>query len=147
MSDHINFFMGNELVGSFQTSNLPTVDGSYNYEPIRGPGHANLHRELEKGKVPCCFYETGTQRVSFSVVACPTKGVLTLAGLEVAADLTAVMTAVDHVEVGRTAHQLAKDHGRNAYLYAAKLAGEAEAEGKADETEFWKAVSACLAPR
>lgn len=147
MSDHINFFMGSQLVGSFPTRNLPTVDGSYNYEPIRGPGHANLQRELEKGKVPRCFYETRTQRVSFSVVACPTKGLLTLAGLEVDADPTTVTTAVDHVEVGRTAHQLARDHGRNASRYAAKLAGEAEAEGKADETEFWKAVSAWLTPR
>jgi hypothetical protein len=57
------------------------------------------------------------------------------------------MSAVDYVEVGRTAHQLAKDHGRSAYLYAAKLAGEAEAKGEAVEAAFWKAVSDALKPR
>jgi hypothetical protein len=57
------------------------------------------------------------------------------------------MSAVDYVKVSRTAHQLALDHGHNAYLYAAKLAREANAAGKTDEAEFWKAVSAALAPR
>ena len=57
------------------------------------------------------------------------------------------MIAVDYVEVSRTAHQLAADHGRSAYLYADKLAGESEAAGKLDEAAFWKAVSAALVPR
>jgi hypothetical protein len=57
------------------------------------------------------------------------------------------MSAVDYVEVSRTAHQLALDHGHNAYLYAAKLSREADAEGKQDEADFWKAVSAALTPR
>jgi hypothetical protein len=57
------------------------------------------------------------------------------------------MSTVDFVEVSRTAHKLALDHGHNAYLYAAKLAREANAERKQDEAEFWKAVSAALTPR
>jgi hypothetical protein len=57
------------------------------------------------------------------------------------------MSAVDYVEVSRTAHQLALDHGHNAYLHAARLASEASLAGKFDEAEFWKAVSAALVPR
>ncbi len=57
------------------------------------------------------------------------------------------MSAVDYVEVSRTAHQLAADHGHNAHLYAARLSREAEAAGKSDEAAFWKAVSAALRPR
>jgi hypothetical protein len=57
------------------------------------------------------------------------------------------MSEVDYVEVSRTAHQLALDHGHNAYLHAAKLAREANVEGKTNEAEFWKAVSAALTPR
>jgi len=57
------------------------------------------------------------------------------------------MSMIDYVEVSRTAHQLALDHGHNAYLYAAKLAREANAEGKTDEAEFWSRVSAALTPR
>jgi hypothetical protein len=57
------------------------------------------------------------------------------------------MGTVDYVEVGRTAHQLRRDHGHDAHVYAAKLSREAEAEGKAAEAEFWKAVSAALTPR
>jgi hypothetical protein len=47
--------------------------------------------------------------------------------------LEVTVSAVDYVEVSRTAHQLSKDHGRNAAQYAAKLAREALAEGKSDE--------------
>ena len=57
------------------------------------------------------------------------------------------MSEVDYVEVSRTAHQLALDHGHNAYLQAAKWAREANVEGKTNEAEFWKAVSAALTPR
>jgi hypothetical protein len=57
------------------------------------------------------------------------------------------MSAVDYAEVSRTAHQLAADHGHNAYLYAARLSREADAEGKPDEADFWKAVFVALTPR
>jgi hypothetical protein len=57
------------------------------------------------------------------------------------------MSAVDYVEVSRTAHQLVLDHGPTAYLYAAKLASKANTEGKPDEADFWNAVSAALTPR
>jgi len=57
------------------------------------------------------------------------------------------MSEVNYVDVFRAAHQLALDHGHNAYLHAAKLAREANVEGKTNEAEFWNAVSAALTPR
>jgi len=57
------------------------------------------------------------------------------------------MNEVDYVEVSRVAHQLVADHGSNAYLFAAKLATEAESSGRADEAAFWGAVSAAVTPR
>lgn len=57
------------------------------------------------------------------------------------------MSTVDYIEVTRTAYQLQKDHGRNAWQYAERLAHEAAAEGKAQAAEFWKAVAAAIAPR
>ena len=38
-------------------------------------------------------------------------------------------------------------HGQNACQYAAELAAEALAEGKAEEAVFWTAVENCLKPR
>jgi hypothetical protein len=54
---------------------------------------------------------------------------------------------VDYVEVGRTAHQLDRDHGDNAWRYANGLADEAKLKGKNDDSEFWLAVSRTLEPR
>jgi hypothetical protein len=58
-----------------------------------------------------------------------------------------MLTEADWLEVSRTAHQLALDHGQSAHVYAAKLAREAAKEGKLQEAEFWRAVSASLTPR
>jgi hypothetical protein len=55
--------------------------------------------------------------------------------------------AVDYIEASRTAYQLSLDHGRNAYLYAEKLAREAKAEGKLEEAQFWDAVAGVIRPR
>lgn len=54
---------------------------------------------------------------------------------------------IDWVEVPRVAYQLSLDHGRNAYVYAAKLAAEAALAGKVEDAEFWNTVSATLTPR
>jgi hypothetical protein len=53
----------------------------------------------------------------------------------------------DFVEVSRKAHELSQSHGRNAYLYAGKLAAAALAEDNAEEHDFWKSVAAALVPR
>jgi len=87
MTDEVTFFMGSQVVGAFPRNRLPTMDGSYSYEPFRSPGHLNLHIQLKAGNAPLCFYKDGTQRVSFCVTASPAQGVLTLVGFEVANDL------------------------------------------------------------
>jgi hypothetical protein len=46
MTDEVAFFMGSQVVGEFSRNRLPTMDGSYSYEPLRTPGHLNLHIEL-----------------------------------------------------------------------------------------------------
>ena len=51
------------------------------------------------------------------------------------------------IEVFREAHQLSESHGHNAHEYAAALAAAALKEGKAAESEFWRAVQAALVPR
>jgi hypothetical protein len=53
----------------------------------------------------------------------------------------------DWIEVGRTAHELADRHGRNAYAYAKKLADAAKAEGRDAEADFWVKVSATVRQR
>ena len=79
----VDFYMGSQVVGSFLDYPLPTGDGTYRYEPYRGPGHLNLHKQLEAGKAPRCFYDTATQRVCFCVVGSRTPGVLELVGFDV----------------------------------------------------------------
>jgi len=78
-----DIYMGNQLVGLFQSPALPTTDGAYRYEAYRSPGHLNLQTQLKAGKTPRCFYETMTHRVCFCVIANATPGVLDLAGFEV----------------------------------------------------------------
>jgi hypothetical protein len=57
------------------------------------------------------------------------------------------MSAVDPVEVSRAAHQFRIDYGRNAHLYAARIADEASAAGNDGDMRFWRAVSVKLTPR
>lgn len=50
-------------------------------------------------------------------------------------------------KAGQVAYQLEFDHGHNAPFYAAKLAKEAELEGRLDEAEFWRYVSSSVTTR
>ena len=54
-----------------------------------------------------------------------------------------VASKPDPIEVFRKAHGLSGSH---AHTYAAKLASEAFAKGKAGEHAFWNAVEAALTP-
>jgi hypothetical protein len=57
MMDGADFYMDSQVVGAFPGGELPTVDGSYRYEPYRSPEHVNLHRQLQAGKAPRCGLE------------------------------------------------------------------------------------------
>jgi len=78
-----DFYIGHSVVGSFTGDAPPTVDATYSYEPYRGLGHYTLQKELKRSKAPRCFYHTREHRISFCVVACPSYGMLSLAGFEV----------------------------------------------------------------
>jgi hypothetical protein len=54
---------------------------------------------------------------------------------------------IDFTEVGRQAHELGLRHGRDAHYFAAKLALQAQSNGRTDEHAFWKAVERTLTPR
>lgn len=76
------FVFGNQPVGLFRHGISPAADGVYEYEPYRGPGHYSLQQELKSSHIPRCYYDSRQRRVSFSVVKCPSYGLLELAGFE-----------------------------------------------------------------
>jgi hypothetical protein len=55
--------------------------------------------------------------------------------------------AVDWVQVGREAHQLGRDYGKDAWIYATRFAERAQVGGEVEERAFWLAVAAALQPR
>ena len=63
-----DFYMGGQVVGFFKDRSPPTAEGTYPYEPYRGPGHLNLQKQLQSSRMPRCFYNTTDERVSFSTV-------------------------------------------------------------------------------
>jgi hypothetical protein len=73
-----DFMFEGMLVGFFKTDAAPAVDGSYSYEPYRGPGHSRMQAELRRSGSARCYYLSGSQRVSFTVSACPEYGMLQL---------------------------------------------------------------------
>jgi hypothetical protein len=79
---NVDFYIDSQVVGFFKDGARPTSDGIYAYEPYRSPGHLNLHNQLGSAQVPRCYYEYESQRVSFSVVANPSAGLLSLAGFD-----------------------------------------------------------------
>jgi len=54
---------------------------------------------------------------------------------------------IDWMAVGREAHQLERDHGSRAHLYAADQAVDAHKKSLGENEEFWNAVAASLRPR
>jgi hypothetical protein len=69
-------------VGCFEGSEYPQRNGQYVYMPYRGPGHLKMQTERRKIGHARCYYDVGAERISFTVVDCPTYGVLELADFE-----------------------------------------------------------------
>ncbi|HEX9397758.1 MAG TPA: hypothetical protein VF943_13580 [Burkholderiales bacterium] len=69
-------------VGLFKDGVVPDREGSYFYEPYRGPGHARMQQELKKVGIAQCEYLTETGRVRFTVSACSNYGVLQLTAFQ-----------------------------------------------------------------
>jgi hypothetical protein len=55
--------------------------------------------------------------------------------------------SADLIEVARVAYELGMRHGKNAFQYAQRLAGEALSAGQAQEAGFWQVVSDHLKTR
>ena len=53
----------------------------------------------------------------------------------------------DFIEVSRVAHQLGSSHGKDAYLYALRLAEQAKDIEDLESEHFWRTVYAALRPR
>jgi hypothetical protein len=54
---------------------------------------------------------------------------------------------LDFIAVSCVAHELTAAHGRDGWRHAGKSATAALTEGKDEESQFCKAVEACLKPR
>ena len=65
------FLFEGQPAGLLEAGTAPTTDGSYAYEPFRGPGHYKLALELKRAGTARCCYLAGDQRVWFTV--CPTS--------------------------------------------------------------------------
>ena len=83
MASGVAFFLGNQVVGAFPGARPPTSDGTYPYEPYRGPGHLNLCVQLEASHAPRCHYVFEDKRIEFSVLSRDQYGTLRLVGFEV----------------------------------------------------------------
>ncbi|HET7765853.1 MAG TPA: hypothetical protein VFK92_12255 [Burkholderiales bacterium] len=68
-------------VGAFNAEALPREDGDHEYEPYRGPGHLQMQETLRAGKQASCYYVHEDEKILFTVIACPTYGVLTLSNV------------------------------------------------------------------
>ena len=67
-------------VGLFEE--CPWRDGRYHYMPYRGPGHLQMQTELREKGGARCYFNTGSEQVSFTVSDCPEYGVLVLTNFE-----------------------------------------------------------------
>jgi hypothetical protein len=76
MHDANEFMFDGMPVGCFEQ--MPRSPGRYRYEPYRGPGHYEVQTLRRSGGNPRCYYESGAERVSFTVRDCPEYGVLEL---------------------------------------------------------------------
>jgi hypothetical protein len=82
MQDNLNpksFFFDEKPVGYFERDQFPSEPGSYPYMPYRGIGHYRLIESLKSSGPQRCHYLIGGTKHYFTVVDCPSQGVLKLA--------------------------------------------------------------------
>ncbi len=85
VTTRLEFLFKGMPVGYFEESEYPRQSGRYRYMPYRSLGHYQMHAEKrEKGKVRC-YYQVGSEQVSFAVLDCPGYGILELAEFVVGA--------------------------------------------------------------
>lgn len=77
-----SFFYEDHPVGYFEDDALPCVAGKYRYMPFRGFGHYRLQGALRASGPQRCHYVTANSKRYFTVVACPSYGLLQLADFD-----------------------------------------------------------------
>jgi hypothetical protein len=73
-----SFFFEEEPAGYFEQTQLPLGPGSYRYIPYRGIGHLRLMQSLKSSGPQRCHYLFNGTKHFFTVLNCPSQGVLEL---------------------------------------------------------------------
>lgn len=72
-------------VGYFEESEYPRRSGQYRYMPYRGLGHYQMQSERHEHGNVRCYFDVGSERISFAVLDCPENGLLELTDFEIEA--------------------------------------------------------------
>ncbi len=70
-----------EDVGMFGNG-LPERDGRYSYEPYRSGDHHEMRTRIKAEGKARCYYETSSERVSFTVRSAEEYGMLDISEIE-----------------------------------------------------------------
>ena len=73
-----SFFFDENPVGYFELDQFPSEPGSYPYMPYRGIGHYRLMESLKSSGPQRCYYLVKGTKHFFTVLNCPSQGVLEL---------------------------------------------------------------------
>ena len=76
------FEIAGEPVGYLRVAMAPRTDGLYHYMPYRGPGHLHMQQQPKSPGFARCSYRDSSSEVSFTVVECPSYGVLRLTSFD-----------------------------------------------------------------
>jgi hypothetical protein len=66
-------------VGRFEEDPLPSAAGCYRYVPYRSLGHFQFQESLRTSGPQRCHYVIGRKKHHFTVMSCPSYGLLELA--------------------------------------------------------------------
>jgi hypothetical protein len=73
-----SFFFEDEPAGYFEQDQFPLEPGSYRYLAYRGVGHYRLMQSLKSSGSQRCYYFVKGVKHFFTVLNCPSQGVLKL---------------------------------------------------------------------
>jgi hypothetical protein len=69
-------------VGCFTDNAFPLIEGDYAYMPYRSMFHLQMGESVKTAGSALCYYENAGERTTFTVVALPRYGWLTLADFQ-----------------------------------------------------------------
>jgi hypothetical protein len=74
-----SFFFEASPAGYFEDDPLPSSAGRYRYMPYRNLAHLRLHAYLKSRGPQRCHYVIAGKKCEFTVLSCPSYGLLELA--------------------------------------------------------------------